>query len=223
MGIFGRFSDIISANISALLDKVENPEHLLAQVIREMEEGLAKAKRLAVTAIAAERRIGRELEQNRVQTEFWKNKAREALSRNREDLARRSLVRKKEHDDLVRSLEMQYAEAGKTSESVRTAVWALEARLAEARRKKRSLVARHRAAEARTQIHRLVGAGFPDWGTSLATFDRLENRLIDFEDHLAAQTDINPVHTGLEIEFAELEREQAITEELETLKRESKG
>ena len=55
MGIFARLSDIITSNINALLDRAENPEWMIAQIIREMEEGLASAKRYAATAIAAER------------------------------------------------------------------------------------------------------------------------------------------------------------------------
>ena len=113
MSIFSRLSDIIASNLNALLDRVENPEALLVQVIREMEEGLAAARRYAALAIAAERRIGRELEQNRAEAERWQNKAREALAAERDDLARRALIRKREHEDLVRGLETQCAATGK--------------------------------------------------------------------------------------------------------------
>ena len=90
MGIFARLSDIITSNINALLDRAENPEWMIAQIIREMEEGLASAKRYAATAIAAERRIGRELDQNRLQAEHWKAKAREALGLTSQDDAEAS-------------------------------------------------------------------------------------------------------------------------------------
>src|SRR5262249_27151554 len=122
MGVFARLSDIIASNINALLDKAENPEYLIAQVIREMEAGLAAAKRYAATAIAAERRIDRELDHHHLQVDFWQNKAREALSRGREELARRTLVRKQEHADLVRCLETQRTEAFQTSATVRAAL-----------------------------------------------------------------------------------------------------
>src|SRR5205809_896292 len=58
MSIFSRLSDIVASNLNALLDRVENPEALLVQVIREMEEGLAAARRYAALAIAAARRAG---------------------------------------------------------------------------------------------------------------------------------------------------------------------
>jgi len=218
MNIFSRLSDIISSNLNALLDRAENPEWMIAQIIREMEEGLASAKRCAAKAIAAERRIGRELEQNRLQVEHWKGKAREALTADREDLARRALVRKMEHQDLVQSLERQHLEAIQTCQNVRTSLHALEARLAEARRKQRTLVARHRAALARVELHRFAGAGFPPFSGAQAKFDRLENQIIDFEDDLAALADLHNVQNTLEADFADLERQHAIEEELQSLR-----
>jgi phage shock protein A len=220
MGIFARLSDIITSNINALLDRAENPEWMIAQIIREMEEGLASAKRYAATAIAAERRIGRELEQNRLQAEHWKSKARQALTAEREDLARRALVRKMEHEDLVRSLESQHAQALQTCQNVRSALHALEARLAEARRKQRTLLARHRAAQARVELHRITGAGFPAFSGAQAKFDRIENQLIDYEDELAALADLHNIQNGLEADFADLERQQAIEQELQEMRRE---
>jgi phage shock protein A len=222
MGIFSRLSDIISANVNALLDKAEDPEKMIVQVVREMEEGLANAKRFAVTAIAAERRLGRELEQNRTQSEFWKSKAREALVLHREDLARRILARKHEHEDLVRNLEIQYADAMETSANVRTVLRALEARLAEARRRQRTFLARHRAAKVYGELHQL-GSCRPNFDSAQAKFEQLENRLADFEDEMTVQAEFNYVLGGLEVETANLEREQAIHHELEALKREIEG
>ena len=99
MNIFSRLSDIISANLNALLDRAENPEVMIAHIIREMEEGLARARRLGASAVAAEKRIGRELEQKRQQAELWRNKARSAIDRGREDLARRALERCLDHEN----------------------------------------------------------------------------------------------------------------------------
>jgi phage shock protein A len=219
MGILARLSDLVAANVNALLDRAEDPAKMIAQVIREMEDGLADARRYAAAAIAAERRLGRELDQNRAQAAFWRDRARAALTRDREDLARRMLARKKEHDDLVAGLESQHVQAVQTSAQVRTALRALEARLAEARRKQRSLLARHGAACVRAAVCR-AGPGIAGFGSSQARLDRLENRLVEFEDELAAQAELSQVSDGLEGELSDVEREQAVTEELEELKRE---
>lgn len=159
MGIFTRVSDIITANLNALLDRADNPEAMLAQVIREMADGLSRARRYAAVAIAAERRLRRERDDNCLQVEYWKGRAAEALAAGREDLARRAIARKQEHDAIARSLDEQHIEAAQAAESARTALRALEARLAEAQQKQRTLLARHRTAQIRVEVHRHLGAG----------------------------------------------------------------
>jgi phage shock protein A len=218
MGVFARISDIFTANINALLDRVENPEALLAQVVREMEDGLAAARRYAATAIAAERGLTRELEQNRAEVRHWQEKARTAVTSGREDLARQALTRKKEHEDLIRSLEVQHAAACQTSAGVRSSLRLLEARLDEARRKQRALVAGHRAARARAE---LVRGGCRSGPVAAATrFEVLESKFHGLEEELLAQVEVSGALRGLEQEFADLETRREVEAELETLKRE---
>jgi phage shock protein A len=218
MSVFARVSDIITANLNSLLDRAENPEAMLAQVLREMADGLTRARRYAAVAIAAERRLRRERDDNRLHVEHWKARAAEALAANREDLARRALARKQEHDALARSLDERLAEAAQTAESARTALRALESRLAEARQKQRTLLARHRTAQLRVEVHRQLGAGRAGFASSGARFDRWEDRLSRCTDELAAEADLQDA-AGLEAEFADLDRDQAIEQELESLKR----
>jgi phage shock protein A len=222
MGIFSRVSDILTANLNALLDRAEDPAGMLAHVIRTMEDSLARARRSAAAAIAAERRLRREQDDNRDQAEHWKARAREALAAGREDLARRALARKQEHDALARSLAEQHAEAVQTGQAARTALQALEARLAEARNKQRTLLARHRAAQVRVETYRQLGTGRTDFGVSLARLDRLEDRLSRCADELDAEADLLDL-TGLEADFTDLERQRIVDRELEALKREGQS
>ena len=220
MGLFARLSDLISANLNSLLDAAEDPERMLTQVIREMEEGLADARQQGASAITAERRLGRELEQNRAAASHWKEQARLALTSHREDLARKALTHKLEQDDLVRALDTQWTAARQTSTDVKAALHALEARLAEARRKQRTLIARHRAAAIRLEVQRAVKPAIPDGRTPLARFARFEDRLIDLEDQLLAQTEIARPSADLEIELADLESAKRVEDELQVLKKE---
>jgi phage shock protein A len=223
MGIFSRLSDLIVANVNALLDKAENPERMLAQIIREMEEGLGTARQQAATAIALERRLTRELQHHQNESGHWKEQARLALTSNREDLARQALARKIEHDDLARGLSSQCSGAQETSSHVRAALRALELRLAEARRKQRTLLARHRAAKIRLEVQRAAVSVAPDAGTSFAKFARIEERLIDAEDHLLAQAEVTGPPSNLDTELAGLQADKRIEEELAQLKQEAAG
>jgi phage shock protein A len=220
MGIFSRLSDIIGANVHALLDRAENPERMLAQILREMEESVARAKRFAASALAAERHIHRELDNSRAEAQRWHDRARRALAAKREDLARRALMRKKEYDDLTNGLEAQLLAARETTDSVRTALRALEARLAQARRKQSSLLARHKVAQARDELARLGGETLPDPATARAKFDRLESKILKFEDEVLARGTIHQAWGGLEEEIEELETTGRINLELQALRRE---
>jgi phage shock protein A len=220
MKLITRISGLITANVHGLLDRAENPELLARQIVREMEEGLAQAKRFAVPVLAGERRLGRELERNRLQAAWWKTKAGDALAAGREDLARRALSCKREHEDSIRSLERQHAEAVQNSDSVRLAVRALETRLAEARRRQWAILARRRAALAQGEVNRFEGSGMLQCDTQLAQFDRLEQVLAEFEDEVAAQAELGQPAAGLEAELSNLEREKAVDAELAALKQE---
>ncbi len=151
MRILSRCSDIVVANIHAMLDRLESPEAMIGQIIREMEDGLALARSYAASAIAAERRLGRELSQQHVAVELWRAKARAAVAANRDDLARLALARKQEHAAMAADLEAQHAAAVETSAQVRASLNTLQDSFAAAQRKQKSLIARHRAAQLRQQ------------------------------------------------------------------------
>jgi phage shock protein A len=219
MAIFARFSDIFVANINVLLDRAENPEAMISQVIREMEDGGAVARSHAAIAIAAERRLSRELAQQRAGIEFWQSKARSAVASSREDLARVALVRKKELESSAAQLATQQASALETSKQVRASLDALEANLTVARGKQRSLIARHRAAQARQALCRMAGKRQGKDFSLGAKLEHWEERLTDLEDIVAAQTEVQGLGSA-ETTFAAWETEAEIDQELAALKAE---
>jgi len=218
MRLLSRCSDILVANINQLLDKAENPEAMIDQVIREMEDGLAVARAHAASTIAAERQLGRELAEQRIGIEFWQTKARAAVASNRDDLARVALARKKEIEIVVAELATQHAAALGTSTQVRTSLHALETHLTVARGKQRSLIARHRAAQARQALCRAAGKRLGASFTADAKLKRWEHRLTDLEDIVAAQIEVQGIG---ETTFATWETEAEIESDLAALKEEN--
>ena len=107
MGIFKRISDIISANLNEMTEKFEDPEKMLKQAIREMEESIAEVTSQTAKAMANEKTVSRELERNRGQVDLWQGRAVKAVDAGDDELARKALVRKNEHAQLVTALEDQ--------------------------------------------------------------------------------------------------------------------
>ncbi len=220
--IFKRISDVISANLNDLIDRVEDPERMIKQIIREMEENISKAKEGVIEAIASEKQLQKELEQHQRQSAEWQKKAEEALQVNKEELARAALIRKKEHDNLIKALEPSWEAAKNTSERLKTQLHALEAKLEEARRKRSTLVARQRAAEARQHMDKTL-ANFQTGLDAQANFARMEDKVTEMEARAEAAAELNGDASQLEKDFLAMEVEQEVEDELAALKRKVAG
>ncbi|HUG90061.1 MAG TPA: PspA/IM30 family protein [Planctomycetaceae bacterium] len=135
MTFFSRLTDIVTCNLADLLRGEAAPADALRQIIAEMEEGLAGARRSVAAASASADRLQSEIQEHRSRIAHWTEKARSELSGGREDQARVALIRKQELDDVVAGLEQQFEAAVATCEHLSTTLRALEARVHEARRK----------------------------------------------------------------------------------------
>ena len=216
--LFRRINEVITANISDLIDRVEDPEKMIKQIIREMEENIARVKDDVVDAIASEKTLRQDVEKHRNVSAQWQQKARMALKEGNEELARTTLVRKNEHDKILESLEPALKSAINTSASLKSQLKALEAKLDEAKRKRSSLVARQRAAEAREKMTR-IGTTFKEGLAAQADFTRMEDRVAEIEARSEAVIEVYDADT-LEQEVLDLEAEAEVDAELAALKRE---
>jgi len=220
--MFKRISDVISANLNDLIDRVEDPERMIKQIIREMEENISKAKEGVIEAIASEKQLQKDLEQHRRQSSEWQKKAEEALQVDKEELARAALIRKKEHDNIIKALEPSWKAAENTSERLKIQLHALEAKLEEARRKRSTLVARHRAAEARQHMDKTL-ANFQAGLDAQANFARMEDKVTEMEARVEAAAELHSDASQLEKDFLAMEVEQEVDNELAALKRKVAG
>lgn len=220
--LFKRISDVITANLNDLVDRVEDPERMIKQLIREMEENVSSAREGVIDAVASEKQLARELDNQRKQASEWHERARKALELGNEALAREALLRKKEHDGIVANLDASWQSAKRTSERLKTQLHALEAKLEEAKLKKGSLVARQRAAQAREQMDQ-VHDRFQSGLDLNHSFGRMADKVGEMEARMEARDEIYGQYSQVEREFMKMEVDHEVEAELAALRKELKG
>jgi len=154
MSYFTRLTDIVTCNLSELLDQESDPQAAISLVIGEIERGVASAERSMTTAASSQQRLRGELDEYRERIVYWDDQARSWLKKRDERQARLSLICKHEVEDLVGGLMQQLDAANATSEHMTTTYRALQARLAEAKRRKEGLEQGVTAAESETAVPR---------------------------------------------------------------------
>ena len=219
MSMFKRISDIIAANINYMLDKAEDPEKMIKQVIYEMYDKIQEARSATAQAIAAEKQLKKELDANQQQLEEWRTKAMQAVEADSDELARKALARKREHEHILAGLQKQWESSHAAADNLKVQLQALQAKLAEAKRKQSALIARQRAAEAQRDIQRTLSQVDID-KSAFDKFDRMEEKVEQMEAEAQAMTELAAEDAVLEDEFQEIEDKDAIEEELARLKAE---
>ena len=217
--LFKRISDVLTANLNDLVDRVEDPERMIKQLIREMEENVNSAREGVIDALASEKQLAKELDSQRRQADDWYNRARRALETGNETLAREALMRKKEHDGTVASLQASWESARRTSERLKAQLRALETKLEEARLKKSSLVARQRAAQAREQMDRVTDR-FQTGLDLNNSFGRMADKVGEMEARMEARAEVYGDYSPAEREFLKMEVDTEVEAELAVLKKE---
>ncbi|HEY9187746.1 MAG TPA: PspA/IM30 family protein [Bacteroidota bacterium] len=215
MGIFARMSDIFKANINDLLDKAEDPEKMIKQMVIEMEEAVSKAATAVGQAIANEKMLQKQVDDKKKAAEDWQKKAIQAVNAGRDDLAKQALEKKNSFSKAANDLEPLLIEARNTSANLRAQLDKLRAKLEEARLRQNTLIARSQAAKAKKQIAASV-SGIGD--DAFANFDKYEQKIIKQESEADALSELAGQDTRLEDEFAKLDSGTAVDDELAQLK-----
>ncbi|EOX3337725.1 phage shock protein PspA [Vibrio cholerae] len=220
MGIFSRFADIVNSNISALLDKAEDPEKMIRLIIQEMEDTLVEVRTNSAKAMADKKELARKVESIQQQLEDWQSKATLALTKQREDLARAALIEKQKLQHVLKGLHTEQTLVEETIEKLTGEIGKLETKITETRAKQQALAIRSQAASHRRDVQRHLHAGRTE--EAMAKFEQFSRKV----DELEAEADLyaqSGQARSLEQEFAELQAQDEIEKELNKLKAQMKS
>ena len=205
MSIFTKFSTMIKSNINDLISRAEDPEKMLNQIIIDMRDQLAKAKREVAAAIADERKLKAQLDDEVKQSRDWEHRAMLAVKEGRDDLAKQALIRQQEHAERARVIQQTWqAQAGET-EKLKGSLRQLNDKIEEAKRKRNLLIAKQKRAQAQRRIHETM-SGLSDT-SAFEAFNRMADKIEDEERKVIAHSEVTEALGGdsLEQDFLKLE------------------
>ncbi len=220
MSIFQKISTLFRSNINDLIARAEDPEKMLNQIILDMRDQLAKAKREVASAIADERKLRAQVEDEAKQARDWEHRAMLAVREGRDDLAKQALLRQKEHAERAEALGATWKAQAAETEKLKASLKQLNDRIEEAKRKRNLLIAKQKRAQAQKRIHETM-SGLSDT-SAFDAFNRMAERIEESERRTLAIAEVSESLTGdsLSDEFARLERGDESDRRLLELKRE---
>ncbi|BFM05290.1 phage shock protein PspA [Halioxenophilus aromaticivorans] len=217
MGIFSRFSDIVQANINAMLDHAEDPEKMIRMMISEMEETLIEVRTTSARIIADKKTAERHLDRVQKDLDEWERKAKLAIAKGREDLARAALLEKQLVAEESATIAGELANLDEHLSKLDEEINQLQAKLTDAKAKENTLKMRQQTTSARLKTKRQTErANIED---AFAKFERFEQRMDYFEGEVEAMDLGKEKQTGLKQQFADLENDDKLNAELERLKK----
>jgi len=175
MGLLERVSTLIRANLNDMIDRAEDPEKMIKQVIVDMENQYLQVKTQVAVSIADQHMLEKKLHEHQDTAKDWMRKAELAVDKNQDDLARAAIERMQTSQRMAGSFQEQVNDQSAQVETLKGALVKLEQKLDEAKSKRELLLARHRrsvsmgkAAKAQSEL-----------GTQSksVTFDRLKDRV----------------------------------------------
>ncbi|OGT93904.1 MAG: hypothetical protein A2083_02090 [Gemmatimonadetes bacterium GWC2_71_9] len=205
MGIFDRLATMIRSNLNDLISRAENPEKMLNQLVLDMRSQLAKAKQQVATAIADEKKLQAQAEQEKKLAEDWEKRAMLAVQEGRDDLAKQALLRHAEHMQNAAQLDETWRKHAAETEQLKNSLRALNDKIEEAKRKKNILIARQRRAEAQRRIQETMSSMSDK--SAFETFERMTERIEETERKALAAAELSEELEGdqLQRQFTQLE------------------
>jgi len=214
MALLERVTTLVRANLNDLIDKAEDPEKMIKQIILDMENQLIQVKTQVAVSIADQHLLEKKQKENEDSAADWMRRAELAVDKKQDDLARAALERSMSYKELGESFSRQVADQKLQVENLKAALHKLDQKLAEARAKADVLIAQHRRSRA-TGKAADAGMAIGD-GSKAAAFDRMKRKVAHSEATSQAKAEL--VSDNVEDRLAALEKQDRIEQLLNDLK-----
>jgi phage shock protein A len=214
MSLLERVSTLIRANLNDLVDKAEEPEKMIKQVILDMQNQLLQVKTQVAISIADQHVLEKKLAENGENERQWMKRAETALDKSDDALARAALERSMSYKNLATNFRQQVEDQKAQVENLKNALLKLQQKLAEAQSKADLLIAQHRRSRALGKATEAKSAMGEE--TNAAAFDRMKHKVRHTE--AAAQAVAEMAADDVNDRFAAMEKEQEIDRLLNELK-----
>ena len=217
MGIFNRIGDIIKSNVNDLIDRAEDPEKMVKQIIIDMQKELKKSTEALGKAKTSERLAKRQYETAVKVSAEWENKAKSALKAGNTELAKTALAKKVKADEDVANYKEMYESISAQADAIASQVDAVKAKLDEAKSRQAMLIARSQMADTKKNLAQSLGG--IDSSSSSEKFNRMEEKIIRKEAEADAFSDIAGTNTDNDDsdDFKKLETDSKVDAELQRL------
>jgi len=214
MAVLERVATLIRANLNDLIDRAEDPEKMIKQVIVDMENQLLQVKTQVAISMADHHLLQKKQTEQADRAAEWMRKAELAVDKQQDDLARAALERYQSFTRMADGYTQQIADQKQQVDALRRALEQLEQKLVEARQKSDVLIAQHRRARA---LERASDAQLVMTGTGPAAgFDRMQRKVMHAEAVSSAKSEL--VADDVERRFDQLEKDDEIGRLLGALK-----
>lgn len=214
MALLERVSTLVRANLNDLIDKAEDPEKMIKQVILDMQNQLLQVKTQVAIAIADQHLLEKKQRENDEKVAEWMRKAELAVDKKEDDLARASLLRVESYRELSENFKQQVSDQRVQVENLKSALRQLEQKLSEAQAKADLLIAQHRRARAvgKANDARMASGD----GSKAGAFDRMKRKVAHSEAVSQAKGEI--ASEDIDDRLAALEKQDRIEKLLAELK-----
>lgn len=213
---FQRMKTVVSSELNAMIDKAEDPVKMLDQFLRDMGEDIRDAEAAIAKQIANEKMLKRKVNDAEAMVDKRQEQAEKAIEAGNDDLARRALQDKKDHETTATSLNESWDRAKTDVESLRTKLDEMKREYQEMNMKKDSLKARAESAKTRTKMNRTMSSIGGD--DSRQGFERMEEKVLRYEAEAETSEDLSQASRTLDDEFRDLVTND-VDDELAALKK----